>query len=86
MKTADQIEPALRAVGELLQLEGHEFAIVVVGGTSLNLLGLVNRVTTDVDVIAFAHITQSERTLIRPPSHCPRHYSARLKPCRETST
>ena len=47
-----ELENALRAVGELLQAEGARAAIVVVGGASLSLLGLVPRTTRDVDVIA----------------------------------
>jgi hypothetical protein len=48
------IEAALRAVGELLAAEEKRVAIVVVGGASLNLLGLLERSTSDVDVIAQA--------------------------------
>ena len=47
-----ELENALGAVGELLQAEGARAAIVVVGGASLSLLGLVPRTTRDVDVIA----------------------------------
>lgn len=37
------IERGLVAVGELLAAEGVEVGVVVVGGTALNLLGLVQR-------------------------------------------
>ncbi|GAB5521221.1 MAG: hypothetical protein RhofKO_34720 [Rhodothermales bacterium] len=47
-----ELTDALRAVGELLHAEGTREAIVVVGGASLSLLGLVSRTTQDVDVIA----------------------------------
>jgi Nucleotidyltransferase of unknown function (DUF6036) len=50
-----QIEGALRAAGELLAAEGAEVDIVVVGGATLNLLGIVRRTTRDVDVIARAY-------------------------------
>jgi len=46
---------AIRAVGEILEAEGQCYAIVVVGGSALNLLGIVNRATRDVDVIAIGH-------------------------------
>src|SRR5690349_20691535 len=48
------LEPALAAVGDLLAAEKSEVALVVVGGATLNLLGLVDRTTQDVDVIALA--------------------------------
>ncbi|PSQ84726.1 MAG: hypothetical protein BRD30_11425 [Bacteroidetes bacterium QH_2_63_10] len=44
----------LSAVGELLEEQGERASIVVVGGASLNLLGLIERTTDDVDVIARA--------------------------------
>lgn len=46
------IEAGLRAVGDLLAAGGNRASIVVVGGASLNLLGLLLRTTSDVDVIA----------------------------------
>lgn len=49
-----QIERALGAVGELLEAEGEEVGVVLVGGATLNLLGIVQRTTRDVDVIARA--------------------------------
>ena len=48
------LDPALSAVGELLEKEHTEVALVVVGGATLNLLGLIDRTTQDVDVIARA--------------------------------
>ena len=53
LRTAE-LEAALSAVGELLAAEGEHSAIVVVGGATLNLLGMVRRGTSDVDVIARA--------------------------------
>jgi hypothetical protein len=47
-----EIERALGAVGELLASEAAEVGIVIVGGTALNLLGIVERTTRDVDVLA----------------------------------
>ena len=46
------IERGLAAVGELLAADGVEVGVVVVGGTALNLLGIVQRTTSDVDVLA----------------------------------
>src|SRR5438105_1647686 len=48
----DVLPDALAAVGALVAAEGDQVTIVVVGGASLNLLGLVERTTQDVDVIA----------------------------------
>jgi hypothetical protein len=46
------IERGLAAAGELLAADGVEVGVVVVGGTALNLLGIVKRTTSDVDVLA----------------------------------
>ena len=46
------IERALQAVGELLEGEGERVGIVVLGGAALNLLGVVQRATYDVDLVA----------------------------------
>ncbi|MGH7644649.1 MAG: DUF6036 family nucleotidyltransferase [Gemmatimonadales bacterium] len=54
MDTSFSLDRALQAAGELLARRGESAAIVVVGGTALNLLGVVRRATRDVDVIAKA--------------------------------
>lgn len=46
------LERGLAAVGDLLAAEGVEVGIIVAGGTALNLLGIVQRTTNDVDVLA----------------------------------
>lgn len=46
------LERGLAAVGDLLAAEGVEIGIIVAGGTALNLLGIVQRTTNDVDVLA----------------------------------
>ncbi len=51
---AEELEAALRALGELLAVADEPAAVVVVGGATLNLLGVVRRATNDVDVIARA--------------------------------
>ena len=50
----DTLREAMRAVGDLLEAERAQVAIVVVGGATMNLLGFVSRTTHDVDVIARA--------------------------------
>jgi hypothetical protein len=63
---------ALNALGEILEARGEHFAIVVVGGSALNLLGIVDRVTRDVDVIAFGNPPDSDNpTLQEPSEHLP---------------
>lgn len=53
-QTAHGIEQALSAVGDLLLAKAAPVDVVVVGGATLNLLGIVSRTTHDVDVIAQA--------------------------------
>lgn len=48
------IRRALQLVGELLAADGLRHDIVILGGAALNLLGLVERATIDVDILAFA--------------------------------
>lgn len=50
-----QIQTALGAVGDLLEAGDTSVDVVVVGGATLNLLGIVHRTTRDVDVIAQAY-------------------------------
>jgi hypothetical protein len=70
--SADDVEAALLTVGELLQEEGERFAIVVIGGAALQLLGIISRSTGDVDMIAFADApTREEGRLVRPPRPLP---------------
>jgi hypothetical protein len=54
LNTPLPIETALAATGDLLRAVGEEISIVVVGGATMNLLGIVRRSTNDVDVIARA--------------------------------
>lgn len=61
------LERGLSAVGELLAAEAVEVGIVVVGGMALNLLGLVNRTTTDVDVLAIVQGQNDTRGFVLAP-------------------
>ena len=66
------IERGLSAVGELLAAEGVEVGIVVVGGVALNLLGVVKRTTTDVDVLAIVpSLTDTGEVALAPPEPLP---------------
>jgi hypothetical protein len=66
------IEKALDALGELLTAEGTEFGIVVLGGAALNLLGIVERTTRDVDVLAITSSTlDAGLPLLTPPEPLP---------------
>ena len=64
--TGQRIEELLAAVGELLQQESHSCSIVVVGGASLNLLGLLERTTKDVDVVARVEKKGGRRIFVQP--------------------
>jgi hypothetical protein len=65
------VKDALLSVGELLQEEGERFAIVVIGGAALQLLGVISRSTGDVDMIAFADPHTTPAQLSRPPAQLP---------------
>ena len=73
LASGPEIEDALQKVGELLALENQHYAIVVLGGAALNLLGIVERVTTDVDILAFVHSDGGETLgpLLEPPEPLP---------------
>jgi hypothetical protein len=67
------LDQALRATGELLARRGQRVAIVVVGGTALNLLRVVERVTRDVDVIATGRLSaDGPPSGIEPPEPLPK--------------
>lgn len=61
------LEAALTAVGELLAYANEPCAIVVLGGAAMNLLGIVDRPTIDVDVLARADAAGT----IHPPDPLP---------------
>lgn len=73
MDTAFSLDTALHATGELLARRGQAAAIVVVGGTALNLLRVVERATRDVDVIATGTLQRDgPPTDIQPPEPLPK--------------
>ena len=66
----NDIERALEAVGQLLEAEDFDYAIVIIGGAALNLLGIVARTTQDVDILAVSP-KAGTGALERPPSPLP---------------
>lgn len=50
--TADSAEQILAALGEQLAARGERYELVVIGGSGLLALGLVERTTKDVDIVA----------------------------------
>lgn len=60
----EAIERALEAVGERLVADGESVSVVVLGGTAMNLLGIVRRATTDVDILA--RVVDDEGTFAHP--------------------
>lgn len=70
------VEQALAALGEWLKQEGGEpFGIVILGGTALILLGIVERGTSDVDLLALADSVDRDdgnSPTIRPPEPLPK--------------
>jgi len=62
------LEKMLTAVGEQLAQRSASASIVVLGGAALNLLGVVDRATRDVDVVARL---DDESNALRPPDPLP---------------
>ena len=54
-------------VGELLEGAGESYAIAIIGGAALSLLGVVERTTRDVDVLAFATRSGRRAWALTPP-------------------
>ncbi len=50
----DRLEEALETLGEILAERGQEVGLLVIGGSSLLLLGYIDRPTADVDVVGLA--------------------------------
>ena len=66
------VSRALQLVGEILAAEGEEYAVTILGGAALNLLGIVERTTSDVDILAFA---------VPRDGHAPDEGSIQEPPC-----
>lgn len=49
----DRLEEALKTLGDLLEERGQHVGLLVAGGGSLLLLGLIQRPTADLDVVGF---------------------------------
>jgi hypothetical protein len=73
LQSSSDIETALTQVGEQLAYELLRFSVVVVGGAALNLLGIVKRSTSDVDILAFSNDVEnsSDEALSRAPEPVP---------------
>lgn len=54
IKSAAAADRLLNALGEQLEVDGHEYGLVVIGGSALLALGLIARSTQDVDVVALS--------------------------------
>lgn len=52
MLSDSNLREALTVLGDLLQDRGHTYDIVIIGGGALLLLGLIDRPTKDLDVVA----------------------------------
>lgn len=66
-----RIEELLTALGELLAAQGARLGLVIVGGATLSLLGIVARGTSDVDVIARVRRDQLGRIHLEPAEPLP---------------
>jgi hypothetical protein len=73
LTSGSDIETALTRVSEVLDADGEAFAIVILGGAALNLLGVVARTTTDVDILAVAAPGNPavQREIAEPPDPLP---------------
>lgn len=71
----NDVSEALRLVGEILAAQGLEYAVTILGGAALNLLGIVERTTSDVDILGFAVPKHGEApnqsTVQEPPRPMP---------------
>lgn len=66
-----EIENALTRVGDLLLASGDTCAVAILGGAALNLLGIVERTTRDVDVLALGIPSYDPVSLGRPDDQLP---------------
>jgi len=66
-ETPIDIEKALVTLGELLESRGVACEIIVIGGGAMRLLGLINRPTKDIDVVAVMQDGKLESAEPFPP-------------------
>lgn len=72
MNALPQHDRIFQALGELLEAQGEAIGIVIIGGMALKVLGIVDRTTSDVDVLAIGDPTENdEPTSIRRPDPMP---------------
>lgn len=62
----DRLDEALATLGELLAERGQRVGVLVVGGGSLLLLGVVERPTADVDIVGFSSATGYSKADVLP--------------------
>lgn len=55
MYTRDELDRALRLLGQVLQDRGLTYELAVIGGGALAMIGLIDRSTKDLDVVALVH-------------------------------
>lgn len=68
---AELLEEAFARVGGRLEREGGEAAVVIAGGASLVVQGMVRRTTRDVDVLALRVRDEAGGDELVPPDPCP---------------
>ena len=66
MLERDGLDEALATLGALLEERGQRIGVLVVGGGSLLLLGVVERPTADVDVVGFSSPTGYAKAEVLP--------------------
>ncbi|MFQ6046617.1 MAG: DUF6036 family nucleotidyltransferase [Gemmatimonadales bacterium] len=71
LRNAAETVTALQLVGEILEAQRAQLSLVVIGGAALNLLGVVDRATRDVDVLAFSVSGEGRTRLVPPPEPLP---------------
>lgn len=66
MLELDRLEEALATLGALLEERGERIGVLMVGGGSLLLLGVVERPTADVDIVGFSSPTGYAKADVLP--------------------
>jgi len=62
----DRLDEALATLGALLEERGNHIGVLVVGGGSLLLLGVVERPTADVDIVGFSSVAGYTKADVLP--------------------